>query len=59
LFENFNRSECNVLVQAGPYYHFAGVTLLAVGLLFQVLVAVLAATRAEVVSVPQLRHNRR
>jgi sec-independent protein translocase protein TatC len=58
-FQNFNSSEFNVLVQAGPYYHFAGVTLLAMGLLFQVPVAVLAATRAEVVSVRQLRHNRR
>jgi sec-independent protein translocase protein TatC len=58
-FQNFKTSEFNVLVQAGPYYHFAGVTLLAMGLLFQVPVAVLAATRVGVVSVRQLRHNRR
>jgi sec-independent protein translocase protein TatC len=58
-FQNFNSSEFNVLVQASPYYHFAAVTLLAMGLLFQVPVAVLAATRAGVVSVRQLRRNRR
>ena len=58
-FQNFNSGQFNVLVQASQYYHFAGVTLLAMGLLFQVPVAVLAATRAGVVSVRQLRRNRR
>jgi sec-independent protein translocase protein TatC len=58
-FQNFNSNEFNVLVQASQYYHFAAVTLLAMGLLFQVPVAVLAATRAGVVSVAQLRRNRR
>jgi len=58
-FQNFNSGEFNVLVQASQYYHFAAVTLLAMGLLFQVPVGVLAATRAGVVSVRQLRHNRR
>lgn len=58
-FANFNSGEFNVLVQASQYYHFAAVTLLAMGLLFQVPVAILAATRAGVVSVRQLRRNRR
>jgi len=58
-FQNFNSGEFNVLVQASQYYHFAAVTLLAMGLLFQVPVAVLAATSARVVSVQQLRRNRR
>jgi sec-independent protein translocase protein TatC len=58
-FQNFNSGEFNVLVQASQYYHFAGVILLAMGLLFQVPVGILAATRAGVVSVRQLRHNRR
>jgi sec-independent protein translocase protein TatC len=58
-FQNFNSGEFNVLVQAGQYYHFAAVTLLAMGLVFQVPVAILAATRAGVVSVRTLRHNRR
>ena len=35
-FQNFNSEQFNVLVQAGQYYHFAAITLLAMGLLFQV-----------------------
>jgi sec-independent protein translocase protein TatC len=58
-FQNFNSAQFNVLVQASQYYHFAAVTLLAMGLLFQVPVGVLAATRAGIVSVRQLRRNRR
>jgi sec-independent protein translocase protein TatC len=58
-FQNFNSGEFNVLVQANQYYHFAAVTLLAMGLVFQVPVAILAATRAGIVTTRQLRHNRR
>jgi sec-independent protein translocase protein TatC len=58
-FQNFNSSEFNVLVQASQYYHFAAVTLLAMGLIFQVPVGILAATRAGIVTAHQLRHNRR
>jgi len=58
-FQNFNSGEFNVLVQANQYYHFAAVTLLAMGLVFQIPVAILAATRAEIVTPSQLRHNRR
>jgi sec-independent protein translocase protein TatC len=58
-FQNFNSSEFNVLVQAGPYYRFAATMLLAMGLVFQVPVAILAATRAGIVTPQQLRHNRR
>ena len=58
-FVNFNSGEFDVLVQAGQYYRFAAITLLAMGLVFQVPVAILAVTRAEIVSVQQLRHNRR
>jgi sec-independent protein translocase protein TatC len=58
-FENFNSSEFNVLVQASQYYHFAAMTVLAMGLLFQVPVAILIAVRAEIVTARQLRHNRR
>jgi sec-independent protein translocase protein TatC len=58
-FQNFNSSEFNVLVQAGPYYKFAATVLLAMGLVFQVPVAILAATRAGIVTPQQLRHNRR
>jgi sec-independent protein translocase protein TatC len=56
---NFNSSEFNILVQAGPYYQFAATVLLAMGLLFQVPVAILGATRAGLVSPRQLRRGRR
>jgi sec-independent protein translocase protein TatC len=58
-FVNFNSSEFNVLVQASQFYRFAATMLLAMGLIFQVPVAILAATRAGLVTVRQLRHNRR
>jgi sec-independent protein translocase protein TatC len=56
---NFNSSEFNILVQAGPYYQFAATVLLAMGLVFQVPVAILGATRAGIVTPKQLRHGRR
>jgi sec-independent protein translocase protein TatC len=58
-FQNFNSGQFNVLVQASQYYHFAAVVLLAMGLVFQVPVGVLASTRAGIVTTKQLRHNRR
>ena len=58
-FQNFNSGEFNVLVQASQYYKFAATTLLAMGLLFQVPVGIIAVTRAGLVTPTQLRHNRR
>src|SRR6478672_1422124 len=58
-FQNFNSSEFNVLVQASQYYKFAATTLLAMGLLFQIPVAIIAVTRAGIVTPGQLRRNRR
>jgi len=58
-FQNFNSGQFNVLVQAGQYYKFAATTMLAMGLLFQVPVAIMAVTRAGIVTPRQLRHNRR
>jgi sec-independent protein translocase protein TatC len=58
-FQNFNSSQFNVLVQAAPYYKFAATTLLAMGLVFQVPVGVLAITRAGVISPRRLRKSRR
>jgi sec-independent protein translocase protein TatC len=58
-FQNFNSSEFNVLVQASQYDKFAATTLLAMGLLFQIPVAILAVTRAGLVTPGQLRHHRR
>jgi sec-independent protein translocase protein TatC len=58
-FQNFNSGEFNVLVQASQYYKFAATTLLAMGLLFQVPVAIIAVTRAGLITPRQLRDNRR
>src|SRR5437899_6504712 len=58
-FVNFNSSEFNVLVQASQFYKFAATVLLAMGLIFQVPVAILAATRLGIVTPRQLRRNRR
>jgi sec-independent protein translocase protein TatC len=57
--QNFNSDTFDVLVQASAYYRFVALTLLALGLVFQVPVGILAATRLGVVSVRQLRRNRR
>jgi sec-independent protein translocase protein TatC len=58
-FQNFNSNEFYVLVQAGQYYKFAATTLLAMGLVFQVPVAILALVRARIVTPTQLRKGRR
>jgi sec-independent protein translocase protein TatC len=58
-FQNFNSGQFDVLVQASQYYHFAAVTLLAMGLIFQIPLAILAVTRAGIVTPSTLRHNRR
>jgi sec-independent protein translocase protein TatC len=56
---NFNSSEFNIQVQAGPYYGFAAKILLVMGLVFQVPVAILGAVRAGLVTPGQLRGARR
>jgi sec-independent protein translocase protein TatC len=58
-FQNFNSDQFNVLVQASQYYKFAATTMLAMGLLFQVPIAIIAITRAGVITPRQLRRNRR
>lgn len=58
-FQNFNSSQFNVLVQASQYYKFAATTLLAMGVLFQVPVVIVAVTRAGLVSARRLRKSRR
>ena len=58
-FQNFNSSQFNVLVQASQYYKFAATTLLAMGLLFEIPVAIIAVTRAGLITPKQLRHHRR
>jgi len=58
-FQNFNSDQFNVLVQASQYYKYAATILLAMGLLFQVPVAIVAVTRAGLITPRQLRRNRR
>jgi sec-independent protein translocase protein TatC len=57
--QNFNADQFNILVQARDYYRFAVITLLALGLVFQLPVGILALVRMRMVTVRQLRSNRR
>jgi sec-independent protein translocase protein TatC len=57
--QNFNSNSFNVLVQAKDYYKFAALVLLAMGLVFQLPVGILALTRLNVLTVKMLRKNRR
>lgn len=56
---NFNDAQFHIQVRASEYYGFATLTLLAMGLVFQVPMAILAATRLRIVTIDQLRKNRR
>jgi|HubBroStandDraft_2_1064218.scaffolds.fasta_scaffold00780_2 sec-independent protein translocase protein TatC len=58
-FVNFNSEDFNVIVQAGPYYRLAATILLAMGVVFQVPVLILGATRLDLVTPKQLRKGRR
>ncbi len=58
-FVNFNAGEFNVIVQASQYYSFAATILIAMGLIFQVPVLVIGATRLGLVTPRQLRKQRR
>lgn len=55
----FNASEFNVQVRARDYYGFFSMTLIALGLVFQLPVGILAATRLGIVTPAQLSSNRR
>jgi sec-independent protein translocase protein TatC len=57
--QNFNSGQFNVLVGANAYYRFAALMLLAMGAIFQVPVAILAAVHAGVTTPRQLRKHRR
>jgi sec-independent protein translocase protein TatC len=56
---NFNASEFNTQVRARDYYSFSTMTMLAMGLAFQVPVLILALVRLNIVTVEKLRRNRR
>jgi sec-independent protein translocase protein TatC len=57
--QNFNSGSFNELVQAQSYYSFAALIMLAMGVIFQVPLLVVAVARAGIVNTRQLRHNRR
>lgn len=56
---NFNDAQFNIQVRAREYYSFFSMTMLAGGIVFQMPLAILAVTRLGIVSVAQLRSNRR
>ena len=56
---NFNDTQFNVQVRARDYYSFFSTTMLAGGIVFELPLAILAVTRLGIVSVEQLRSNRR
>lgn len=56
---NFNDSQFNIQVRASEYYGFFAQTLIACGVVFQIPIGTLAVTRLGIVSVDQLRQNRR
>jgi sec-independent protein translocase protein TatC len=59
VLQNFNSDNFDILVQAKDLYKFTILTCISVGALFQVPVGILALTRMEILSVAQLRSNRR
>jgi sec-independent protein translocase protein TatC len=56
---NFNDAEFNIQVRARDYYGFFGLTELAMGLLFQIPIVMLALTRLDIVSADWFAKNRR
>ena len=56
---SFNEDSFNIEVRASEYYGFFMLTLIAVGVLFQIPVAVLSVCRLGIVTPEQLAHNRR
>ncbi len=55
----FNDTQFNTQLRAKDYYSFFSTTLLACGIVFQVPVGILAVTRLGIVTVDQLKKNRR
>lgn len=55
----FNADEFNIQVRAREYYSFFALSLISVGVLFQIPVGVLAVTRLGIITPQQLSENRR
>jgi sec-independent protein translocase protein TatC len=56
---NFNQNQFNIQVRASDYYGFLITTLLAMGLVFQIPMGVVAVTRLRIVTPRQIAKNRR
>src|SRR4051795_12878434 len=56
---HFNSDEFNTQIRARDYYYFVTTTILACGVVFQMPVVILAATRLGITNADQLRKNRR
>src|SRR5215207_6958794 len=56
---NFNETQFNIQVRASDYYGFLLTTLLAMGLVFQIPMGVVALTRLGIVTPKQIGQNRR
>jgi sec-independent protein translocase protein TatC len=56
---NFNADQFNTELRARDYYSFLAISLIAVGVLFQIPIGVLAVTRLGIVTPQQLARNRR
>jgi sec-independent protein translocase protein TatC len=57
--QNFNDDDFDILIQAKDLYRFTILTCMAMGALFQIPIGLLLLTRMEIVTVAQLRANRR
>ena len=57
--QGFDAGSFNELVQASSYYSFSALIMLAMGVIFQVPLIVVAVARAGIVTTRQLRHHRR
>jgi sec-independent protein translocase protein TatC len=56
---NFNADQFNIQIRAREYYGFFALSLISVGVLFQIPVGVLAVTRMGIITPEQLSENRR
>ena len=56
---NFNDDQFNIQIRAREYYSFFSLTLISVGILFQIPIGILAVTRLGIVTPDQLAKNRR
>jgi sec-independent protein translocase protein TatC len=56
---NFNDNQFNIQVRARDYYSFVTMTLLAMGIIFQIPMGILAVTRLGITTPRQLRQQRR